>query len=525
MRYLSLVLMLFLTGGLIVAGLWASSWWFVPLAVSLPLSALGVRDLFQTRHSVLRNYPLVGHLRWFFEDIRPEIRQYFVESNVDGRPFHRDARSLVYERAKNVHEEQAFGTELDTYRPGYEWFTHSIAPRPKADEPFRVTIGGPGCRRPYQMALLNVSAMSFGSLSKNAILALNLGAKLGGFAHDTGEGGLTEYHLRHGGDLVWEIGSGYFGCRTKEGKFDLEVFRDKSNRDEVKCISIKLSQGAKPGLGGVMPAAKVTEEIAKFRGVPAGQKCVSPPYHTAFSTPRQLLQFVQRLREACGGKPTGFKLCIGRREEFLGICKAMLDSEIYPDFIIIDGGEGGTGAALLEFEDHVGTPLTEGLHFAHNALLGCGLRQHIKIGCSGKVDSAFEMARRLTQGADYCNSARAMMFALGCIQAQRCHTNTCPVGVATQDPRRVRALVVEDKGQRVCNFQRNTVTDFHQLVAAMGLDRPEQLDPSLLMRRINPTTVKSYAEIYHHLQPEELLSDDRPPTWDSLWQQASADKF
>ncbi len=525
MRYVGFILTLLLSAAFLIGGVMIGPGWFVPLAVFLPLSALGVWDLCQTKHSILRNYPLIGHFRYLFEEMRPELHQYFIESDLNGRPFDRDARSLIYERAKNVNQEKAFGTELQVYDDGYEWFLHSIAPRPQEELPFRVRVGGPGCRKPYEMALLNISAMSFGALSQNAILALNLGAKMGSFAHDTGEGGLSKYHLQHGGDLIWEIGSGYFGCRTRDGKFDLETFRDKANREEVKCVSIKLSQGAKPGLGGVMPASKVTAEIAEMRGVPAGEKCVSPPGHTAFGTPRELLEWLQQLRDATGGKPTGFKLCLGRPAEFLGICKAMLESNILPDFIIVDGGEGGTGAAPLEFEDHVGTPLTEGLHFVNNALIGCGLREPIRIGCSGKVTSAFEMAKRITQGADYCNVARGMMFALGCIQEQICHTNKCPVGVTTQDPKRVRALVVPTKAERVHSFQRNTTADFRQLIAALGLEKPHQLEPSMLMRRISPTQAKSYAELYHYLEPKELIEGQPPEYWDTLWKQASPDRF
>lgn len=523
-RYLAFItaVLLAISSGLLALGL--SRWYLIPLAVFAPLAGVGLWDLMQTRHSILRNYPIIAHLRYFAEGIRPEIYQYFIESDLNGRPFNRDSRSLVYERAKGTHGEDPFGTELDVYEAGYEWLTHSIAPKQKQEEPFRVEIGGPQCKQPYAIALLNVSAMSFGSLSSNAILALNQGAKLGGFAHSTGEGGLSRYHLQPGGDLVWEIGSGYFGCRTKNGGFDLGQFRDKSHHDSVKCISLKLSQGAKPGLGGVMPASKVTQEIADVRGVPVGEKCVSPSFHSVFSTPKELLEFLHKLREASGGKPVGFKLCLGKRSEFLGICKAMLELQIYPDFIIVDGSEGGTGAAPLEYEDHVGTPLTEGLNVVHNSLLGCGLRDKIRIGCSGKVHSAFEMARRIAQGADYCNAARAMMLALGCIQAQRCHTNRCPVGVATQDPRRVRGLVVEDKSQRVFNFQRNTVQEFNQMLASMGLSNPSELNPSLLMRRINPTTVKSYAELYQYLEPNQLI-EDPPEQWATDWNKASADRF
>lgn len=553
MRYLPLALaavaiVLFLWLG--VAYHWA--WYFVA-AFGVFVLAVGLVDLLQGTHSVLRNYPVMGHFRWFAEGIRPEMQQYFVERDTDGEPFNRDARSLVYERSKDTHGEKAFGTECDTYLPGYEWFTHSMAPKRARgtseegqsdarhgrsptvhddvveshlqDFQVRVKVGGPQCKKPYEMSLFNVSAMSFGALSCNAIKALNTGAKLGGFAHDTGEGGLTKYHLEPGGDLIWEIGSGYFGCRTPDGHFDIEKFTPKSQHEHVKCISIKLSQGAKPGLGGVMPAEKVTAEIAEIRGVPEGKKCISPPYHSAFHTPRELLEFVQLLRDASGGKPTGFKLCVGRKSEFLGICKAMLETGIQPDFIIVDGGEGGTGAAPLEFEDHVGTPLTEGLIFVHNALIGCGLRDDIKIGCSGKVTSAFEMARRIAQGADYCNAARGMMFALGCIQAMRCHTNRCPVGVATQDPSRVRALVVPTKAERVFHYQRNTILSFNQLVASLGLDSSEELSARLLMRRVNPTKVMSYEQLYPTLKKGALLEDDIPEDWVEDWNQAAAHLF
>lgn len=525
MRYTAFWAVLLATAVLAILGAKVSPAFLWPLIVLAPLSAVGLWDVAQTKHSLLRNYPLLAHLRWMFEDIRPEIQQYFVESDTDGRPFDRDARTQIYERAKDVNQESAFGTELNVYEAGYEWFTHSIAPRPTSHEPIKQKIGGPNCKQPYDMALLNVSAMSFGALSRNAILALNKGAKLGNFAHDTGEGGMSEYHLRHGGDLVWELGSGYFGTRTKDGKFDPEKFADQSQRDEVKCVSIKLSQGAKPGLGGVMPGKKVTPEIAGIRGVPVGVTCISPPFHSAFTTPRELILFVQRLRELCGAKPVGFKLCIGQRHEFLGICKAMLELGTSPDFIIVDGAEGGTGAAPLEYEDHVGVPLTEGLVFVHDALVGAGLRDSIKIGCSAKITSAFDMARRITQGADYCNAARAMMFALGCIQSQRCHTNTCPVGVATQDPNRFRALVVEDKATRVYNYQRNTVAEFNQLLASLGLEHPNQLSPSLLMRRIDPTTVKSYAELHRALTPGELLSGSSTALWNEVWNLATPDHF
>jgi glutamate synthase domain-containing protein 2 len=506
---------------------WAvfGSIYFWIFAAATGLSILGAYDLIQTKHNLMRNYPITGRLRWVFEGIRPQIRQYFIESNIDGTPFSHNQRSLVYERAKNLHTEEPFGTERDVYAAGYEYLLHSVAPKRPAEEPFRVTVGGPGCKRPYSMALLNVSAMSFGALSANAIRALNLGAKLGGFAHDTGEGGLASYHLENGGDLVWEIGSGYFGCRTPDGRFDPEIFRDKVNVDSVKCVSVKLSQGAKPGLGGVMPAVKVTPEIAEIRGVPVGVKCVSPAYHTAFSTPRELIEFVAKLRDLADGRPTGFKLCIGHGSEFLGICKAMIELDVYPDFIIIDGGEGGTGAAPLEFENHVGVPLTEGLIFAHNALVGCNLRDKIKIGCGGKVVSSFDIAKRMIVGADYCNAARAMMFALGCVQSQKCQTNRCPTGVTTQDPRRSRAIVVPTKAERVQQFQQQTMKSFNQLIAAMGLDNPSQLRPSMLMRRIDERRVLPYDEFMTFLKPGELLDGTDEPRYRKCWEEASPNTF
>jgi glutamate synthase domain-containing protein 2 len=484
---------------------------------------IGVIDFFQIRHSVRRNYPLFGRLRWIGELFRPEIQQYFVEEDTEGRPFDRTHRSLIYQRAKDTHTEKPFGTQLDVYASGYEWFSHSLAPKSQYEGQFRVRLDGQGVDKPYDMSLLNVSAMSFGSLSSNAIVALNQGARKGEFAHDTGEGGLSEYH-RQGGDLVWEIGTGYFGTRTPNGQFDPDQFAETAALDQVKCISIKLSQGAKPGLGGVMPAAKVTAEIAAIRGVPEGVKCVSPPYHSAFSTPEELLAFVDDLRRMSGGKPTGFKLCIGRPTEFLSICKAMVETGTHPQFILVDGAEGGTGAAPLEFEDHVGMPLTEGLVLAHNALVGSGLRDKIKIGVAGKIDSGSAIAARIAQGADYTNSARAMMMALGCIQAMRCETNTCPVGVATQKPRRVRGLVVPDKAERVDQFHRHTVASFNQLLAAMGLDEPGQLDPSFLTRRVDPTTIRTYDELHEWLEPGELLSGPRR-SWADDWAKASPGAF
>ncbi|MFH9087712.1 FMN-binding glutamate synthase family protein [Streptomyces sp. NPDC017673] len=520
------IVVLTLTLGLLaaVAAVLASPWWCFGAVPLLALGLLGACDLLQRRHSVLRNYPVLGHARFLLERIRPELQQYFIERNFDGRPFDRDVRTIVYERAKGTDAEQPYGTERDVYLAGYEYLVPSMAPLQAPSTPPRVRIGGPDCRHPYDMALLNVSAMSFGSLSANAILALNGGAAAGGFAHDTGEGGLSEYHLRPGGDLVWEIGTGYFGCRTRDGDFDPAEFADKAAHDNVKCVSLKLSQGAKPGIGGVLPGSKVNAEIAKVRDVPQGQTVISPPYHKLFSTPRELVRAVARLRELSGGKPTGFKLCVGSRQQFLAVCKAMLEEGAAPDFIIVDGGEGGTGAAPLEFADHVGAPLTEGLLTVHNALVGAGLRDRVRIGASGKIATGTDLVKRLVQGADYGNAARAMMFAVGCIQAQRCHTNTCPSGVATQDPRRARALDVRDKAPRVRRFQEATVASALEIMASMGVTDPADLRPHMLRRRIDPRTERSYEELYEWLEPGQLLAEP-PEAWAADWKTADPDRF
>ncbi|GAA5075503.1 FMN-binding glutamate synthase family protein [Streptomyces similanensis] len=520
------IVVLTLTLGLLAAAaaVLASPWWCLGAVPLLALGLLGAWDLLQRQHSVLRNYPVLGHARFLLEQIRPELQQYFIERNFDGRPFDRDVRTIVYERAKGTDAEQPYGTERDVYLAGYEYLVPSMAPRQAPGTPPRVQIGGPDCRHPYDMALLNVSAMSFGSLSANAILALNGGAAAGGFAHDTGEGGLSEYHLRPGGDLVWEIGTGYFGCRTQDGDFDPAEFADKAAHDHVKCVSLKLSQGAKPGIGGVLPGTKVNAEIAKVRDVPQGQTVISPPYHKLFSTPRELVRAVARLRELSGGKPTGFKLCVGSRQQFLAVCKAMLEEGATPDFIIVDGGEGGTGAAPMEFADHVGAPLTEGLLTVHNALVGAGLRDRVRIGASGKIATGTDLVKRLVQGADYGNAARAMMFAVGCIQAQRCHTNTCPSGVATQDPRRARALDVRDKTPRVRRFQEATVASALEIMASMGVTDPAELRPHMLRRRIDPHTERSYEELYEWLEPGQLLAEP-PEAWAADWKTADPDRF
>ncbi len=505
----------------VVVGAVLGWWWLVGVAAVLLVVAL--YDVLQRTHAVLRNYPVVGHLRYLLELVRPELQQYFIERNFDGRPYDRDTRSIIYQRAKGIEGVKAFGTERNVNEVGYEYLVHATAPVPLPPEPPRVRIGGPHCTQPYDMALLNVSAMSFGALSANALRALNVGASAGGFAHDTGEGGLSRHHL-YGGDLVWELGSGYFGARTPDGGFDPARFADKAAHAAVKCVSLKLSQGAKPGIGGVLPAAKVTAEIAAVRGVPQGRDCVSPAAHSAFHTPRELVAFVARMRELAGGKPVGIKLCVGRRTDVIAICKAMLDEGTGPDFVVVDGKEGGTGAAPLEYSDHVGTPLTEGLMAVHNALVGVGLRDQVKIGAAGKVAVGSDIVKRLIQGADYTNAARAMMMATGCIQSQRCHTNLCPVGVATQDPRRARALDVPDKSRRVQRYQEATVAQAVQLMASMGCATPAELAPHQLMRRIGYTDTFSYAELFDWLEPGELLAG-APKGWAADWKAADPDRW
>ena len=501
--------------------IWAAVW----LLGSLCL--LGVWDVLQTRHSLLRNYPVIGHVRWIAELVRPEIRQYLVESDEEAAPFSRSQRALVYDRAKGKPGEHPFGTLLDVYREGYEFIGHSAFPAKAADpESFRITIGGEACALPYSASVFNISAMSFGSLSANAIRALNAGAKKGGFSHDTGEGSISPYHLEMGGDIVWEVASGYFGCRTADGKFDPERFAHQAALDQVRMIEIKLSQGAKPGHGGVLPAAKVTPEIASTRGVPLGVDCISPPRHSAFSTPLELMAFIEQLRSLSGGKPVGCKLCIGHPWDFMGIVKAMLQTGVTPDFVVVDGAEGGTGAAPTEFSDHIGAPMREGLLFVHNTLVGAGLRNRMKIGAAGKIVSAFDIARVLAVGADWTNAARGFMFALGCVQSVRCNTNQCPTGVATQDPLRQAALVVPDKAERVYNFHRLTLRALSDMLAAAGLEHPDQLKPQHLMRRVTATEIRQFSELHTFLRPGELLDENCPHRfYADNWARASAATF
>ncbi len=526
-RYLALTLCAVITALLlgVAAHDGAVGLLWIPIAIFGFLTGVGVRDLFQRNHAVLRNYPISGHLRFILEEIRPEMRQYFFESEKDGVPFSRDTRAVVYQRAKLVLDKRPFGTQENVYADGYEWLNHSMAPHRYAIDDFRITIGGPECLKPYSASVLNISAMSFGSLSAGAIRALNGGAKRGNFAHDTGEGGVSPYHTENGGDIIWELGSGYFGCRHRDGTFDPEAFTRVASNDQIKMIEIKLSQGAKPGHGGVLPAAKVSEEIARIRGVPLGEDCISPPYHTAFSTPVGLLQFIVALRQLSAGKPVGFKLCIGHPWEFLAICKAMVETGIYPDFIVVDGSEGGTGAAPLEFMDHLGMPMREGVNFVHNALIGINARHRIKLGASGKIATAFDMARAMALGADWCNSARGFMFSLGCIQSLSCHTDRCPTGIATQDPSRARALDVPLKTDRVYSYHSATLEALKEIVAAAGLDHPRDLRPEHFFQRSAGRNVGTLAELYPALKPGELLTGTTHIRYQYFWELARADTF
>ena len=495
------------------------------LVVFGPLIALGAYDYFQNKHAVLKNFPILGNFRYLFESIRPEIAQYFVESDLNGAPFNRVQRSLIYQRSKKVRDTIPFGTQENVYEVGYEWVNHSLVPLHIKPEDFRVLIGGEDCKQPYLASRLNISAMSYGSLSKNAVLALSEGAKMGQFAHNTGEGGISPYHLAGGGDLIWQVGTGYFGCRTADGRFCEDSYAKNANLDQVKMIELKLSQGAKPGHGGLLPAAKVTREIAAIRGVPLGKDVVSPPAHSAFSTPIGLLEFVARLRELSGGKPVGIKLCLGKHREFIAICKAMMVTGIMPDYIAVDGGEGGTGAAPVEFSDHMGTPLVEGLIFVHNALSGFGLRQKIRIIASGKVTSGFHMVKRLALGADLCYSARAMMMALGCIQALKCNANTCPVGVTTHNPQLTAGLVVKEKNQRVANFHGEMLESVCEIMGAMAIRDPDHLHPWHIMYRTGPNEFKHYGQIFEFIQPGSLLAEPYPETFERAMRASAADTF
>ncbi len=498
-------------------------WW--DMVIFGPFIFFGFYDMLQRKRAIRRNFPLLGNIRFLFESIRPEINQYFVESNTSGMPFSREDRSVVYQRAKGELDTLPFGTQKDLYQVGYEWLNHSVTPIKAEPEKMRITVGNDQCKQPYSASVLNISAMSFGSLSGAAILAMNQGAKMGNFAHNTGEGGISRYHRKGGGDLIWQIGSGYFGCRNAMGNFDPIQFAEKAKYPQVKMIELKLSQGAKPGGGGILPGAKVSAEIAHARGVPVGKDVISPSKHSVFSTPIELLEFLAKLRELSGGKPVGFKLCVGKRHEFLAICKAMIKTGIVPDFISVDGSEGGTGAAPIEFSNYLGYPLTEGLIFVQNSLTGFGIRKKIKIFASGKVTTGFGMVKRMAMGADAIYCARGMMLALGCIQAVKCNTNKCPVGIATQDPGLIVGLVVEDKNKRIAMYHKQTIKSFSQLLGAMGLEHSSDLKPWHIMRRVSYSDVRHYGRIYQFLNDGELLQEPASDLYREAWKAASAESF
>lgn len=514
--------------GLIATGtgylFWPPAAYF--LVILVPYIGLGLYDLSSRKHTLLRNYPVLGHFRYILEYVRPEIQQYFIENQHNGRPYSHEIRSLIYQRAKGVRETVPFGTKHDISKVGYEFSLHTLSPVAVPESASRVIVGAANCAQPYDASRLNISAMSFGALSPNAILALSKGAKLGGFAQNTGEGGVSPYHLQGGGDLIWQIGTGYFGCRDKNGDFDRGVFREKAALDNVKMIEIKLSQGAKPAHGGILPGVKVNQEIANIRGIELGKDAISPPAHGTFSTPAGLLKFVAELRDLSGGKPVGFKLCIGVHREFMGICKAMLETGITPDFITVDGAEGGTGAAPVVFTNRLGTPINEGISFVHNCLVGINKRDGIKLIAGGKVATAYDMVTKLSLGADMCNAARAMMFALGCIQSLNCNTNHCPTGVATQEKSRWKSLDVADKYVRVANFQRGTIHSFLELLGAMGVCDPDDLHPGLIQRYVDVGVTKTYAEIFPQLSAGDLLADKPTDTaFTKDWLAATADRF
>ena len=499
----------------------------LPLTIFLVLlswTLLGGYEILFSNSNLRRNYPVLANIRYMLEYIRPEIQQYFIANNVEEKPFSRERRNLIYRRAKDADDTLPFGTEQNILEEGYRSLAHSINVVQVKEEHKRVTFGGPHCSNPYSASRLNISAMSFGALSSAAIAALNKGAAKGGFAQNTGEGGLSEYHLTNGGDIIWQIGTGYFGCRNKDGSFNDDAFAERANLDIVKMIEIKISQGAKPSHGGVLPGVKVTQEIADIRLVEAGEAVLSPPTHPEFDTPGGLLDFVARLRKLSGGKPVGFKLCLGKKPEFLAIIKAILETNILPDFITIDGAEGGTGAAPVEFSNRLGTPCLESTYYINQILIGAGLRQHIGLISAGKTATGFDMLEKIILGADAVNAARSMMMALGCVQAKTCNTNNCPTGVATQNPLRARAIDVAEKSERVRNFHRGTVHSFLELCGAIGFDNPSDLSPIDLFSRSEEGT-KHFDQIYAPLNAGQLLSDSIPNGYRDDWLKARSDSF
>lgn len=510
----------------LLLGYFLSPVFFSFFVVIIPVTLLGFYDIFQTKHTLMRNYPIVGHFRYLLEAFRPEIQQYFIEKDIDGRPFSRDQRSVIYQRAKSQLDTAPFGTQFDLYKSGAEWLDHSLNPVEELHELPRVYVGNHQCKKPYLASRYNVSAMSYGSLSKTAVLSLNMGAKKGNFAQNTGEGGLAPYHLEGKADVIWQIGTGYFGCRNPDGSFNAELFEKKSQLENIKMIEIKLSQGAKPGHGGILPAAKVSDEVVAIRHVEKGKDVISPPWHGEFSTPAQMMDFITKLRNLSGGKPVGFKLCIGRHSEFLSICKAMIKKDVYPDFITVDGAEGGTGAAPREFTNHMGTPLDDALNFVHNTLIGFGIREKIKLIAAGKVIDGFSMITKFALGADMCNSARGMLMAIGCIQALRCHTNQCPTGIATQDPQLYKLLDVEDKSTRVARFHGQTLNQARDLMQAIGISKVEDIRKGHIKRRMGVGHIATYDDIFATLETGSLLDFEKAPqTYKKYLLESSEEKF
>ncbi|RDC61149.1 Glutamate synthase (ferredoxin) [Alteripontixanthobacter maritimus] len=522
-RYLVPLALIFTTA---LAAAAIPAWWGIVLTGLLAAALLiALWDFVQDDHALRRNYPLLARVRWMMEDLRPFVRAYFIEGDLEGRPFSHQARALVYARAKGELDSHPMGTELDVYSDEYEWLSHSVVPNDGAQDTWRVPVGEGQCAKPYSSSLLNISAMSFGSLSAKAIEALNYGAREGDFAHNTGEGSISKYHRAHNGDLIWEIGSGYFGCRTDDGGFDAAEFADNAAPDQVKMIEVKLSQGAKPGHGGVLPGSKVTEEIAEARGIPVGEDCNSPAAHRTFSTPIEMLEWLQQLRELSGGKPVGIKLCVGQPHEVLAIGKAMLETGLHPDFITVDGAEGGTGAAPLELSNSVGMPLREGTIWVRNMLVGTGMKDRVKLATSGKIHSGAQMAKSFAMGADWCNAARPFMFALGCVQSMQCHRGDCPTGVATQEEWRQKGLVVEDKGPRVARFQKQTLHSLREIVVAMGLESPWKIEPRDMRERVNGARSDALDRIYSFLEPDVLVADPDSTKLAHHWAAARADSF
>lgn len=495
----ALIFIFLLAVALLIASFLLSQSWMLYSALGLAATLFIIHDFFQSKHSLLRNFPVLGRGRYLMERLRAPLRQYFFESDLNGKPFNRRQRSIIYQRSKNVRETVAFGMQTDPYEPGYEWVSHSVYPARIKKKDLRVSIGTSQCQQPYDLSILNIGAMSYGALSKTAIRSLSEGASMAGFAMNTGEGGISPYHIRGGADLIWQIGTGYFGCRDFDGMFDPELFQKNATRPYVKMIEVKLSQGAKPGHGGLLPAIKNTPEIAAIRNVLPGTTVHSPNGHSAFGNAMEMVLFLKKLRDLSGGKPVGVKLCIGNKEEFEDICKAMANLKIHLDFISIDGAEGGTGAAPLEFTDYVGMPLFDAIAFARKMLDHYGLPT--KLIASGKVVTAFDILRIIALGANACYSARGMMMSLGCIQALQCDSGHCPVGIATQDKRLYRGIDVTDKRVRVYNFHQNTLKAVVELMEACGFKSLDEVKAKSFHRRITRSETRSLQEIYFNDRP------------------------